>query len=72
MSSKEDPIVGISAKNMKNDILLFKEETLKDFKDAQTEVTENYKILSFEINEKIQAFERRISNFEDKILEISK
>lgn len=37
MTSKEvnDPIVAVNSKNVKNDILMFKNETLKDFKDAQ-------------------------------------
>jgi len=38
MTSKEgksDPILGISSKSMKDDILMFKDETLKDFKIAE-------------------------------------
>ena len=72
MSSKEDPIVGISAKNMKNDILLFKEETLKDFKMAQKKANDNYKVLNLELKERLDSYEQRIKNYEAKILELSK
>ena len=72
MSSKEDPIIGMNSMSMKIDILKFKEETLKDFKNAQKEASDNLKVLNFEINEKIEGFEKRLNNYESQMLELTK
>ena len=69
---KNDPIFGLSTKNMKNDILLFKDETLKDFKEAQKKISEKYKNLDFEIKEKLNSYENRITIYETKIMELSR
>ena len=66
-----DPIISRSVMGNKNDIMLFKNETLKDFKDAQKKVTEKYKGLEFEIKEKLASYEQRITTYENKILELS-
>ena len=72
MASKDDPIVGMSMRNMKNDLLFFKEETLKELKNSEKKSSENFKIFNIEINEKLQTYEQRISNYESKISELSK
>ena len=69
---KNDPIFGLSPKNMKNDILLFKNETLKDFKEVQKKISEKYKNLDFEIKEKLNSYENRITIYESKIMELSR
>ena len=69
---KNDPIFGLSTKNVKNDILLFKDETLKDFKEAQKKISEKYKNLDFEIKEKLNSYENRITIYETKIMELSR
>ena len=73
MTSKEvnDPIVALNSKNVKNDILMFKNETLKDFKEAQKKVNEKYQSLDFEVKEKLDAYEQRITAYEAKIIELS-
>ena len=73
MASKEvsDPIAGLNTKNIKNDILLFKNETLKDFKEVQKKVNEKYQSLNFEVTEKLNAYEQRITAYEAKIIELS-
>ncbi len=74
MTSKEsnDPILGLNSKNIKNDILMFKNEALKDFKDAQRKISERYQGLDLEIKEKLEAYETRITTYENKIMELSK
>ena len=74
MTSKDvnDPIVAANTKNVKNDILMFKDETLKDFKEAQKKVNEKYQTLNFEVREKLDAYEQRITAYEAKIMELSK
>ena len=68
---KNDPILGLNTKNVKNDILLFKDETLKDFKDAQKKVSEKYNKLDIDVKEKLNSYENRINAYEAKIIELS-
>ena len=76
MSIKEenDPIISLSKSTFgkKNDILHFKEETLKDFKMVQKKITEKYDNLDIEMREKLEAYEKRITTYENKIFELSK
>ncbi len=55
MTTKEmnDPILSSSLINSKNDIIFFKNKTLKHFKEVQKKVTEKYKGLELEIREKL-------------------
>ena len=73
MLAKEDPIVNLSKSTFgkKNDILHFKEETLKDFKEVQKKVSEKYETLDLEMKEKLEAYEKRIVTYENKIMELS-
>ena len=67
-----DPVLSMTTKGVKNDLLLFKDEALKDFKEAQKKISERYKKLDFEIREKLDSYERRINIYESKIMELSK
>ena len=74
MTSKEfinDPIVEMGTKDIKNDILMFKEETLKDLKETKKSFSEKYQNYNFQIREKLEAFELRIKTYESKIIELS-
>ena len=73
-NKNEDDIVGISHKNIRQDILLFKEEVLKDIKVVQKDFSKKFaqmedllknQILSFE--SKVNFFEQRIKNFSNSI-----
>ena len=46
---------------------MFKNETLKDFKDVQNKLNKKYKGLELEIREKLETFEQRITTYENKI-----
>ena len=76
MSIKEenDPIISLSKSTFgkKNDLLHFKEETLRDFKMVQKKITEKYDNLDIEMREKLEAYEKRITTYENKIFELSK
>ena len=67
-----DPVLSMTTKGVKNDLLLFKDEALKDFKETQKKISERYKKLDFEIREKLDSYERRINIYESKIMELSK
>ena len=73
MTNKEDPIVSLSKSTMgkKNDLLHFKEETLRDFKEVQRKISEKYETLDLEMKEKLEAYEKRIVTYENKIMELS-
>ena len=74
MTSKEknDPILERSTLVAKDDIIMFKNETLKDFKEVQTKLNKKYKVLELEIREKLESYEKRITTYENKITELSK
>ena len=74
MTDKEskDPIISRSLVGNKNDIMIFKNETLKDFKEVQKKFSDKYNNLDLEIKQKLEAYEIRITNYENKIIELSK
>ena len=73
MTTKEDQIVSLSKSTMgkKNELLHFKEETLRDFKEVQRKISEKYETLDLEMKEKLEAYEKRIVTYENKIMELS-
>jgi len=68
----DDPIMDLKTKKMKNDILLFKNETLKELKQAQNKMFEKYSNLDNIIKDKFEVYEQRINSYELKISELSK
>ena len=70
--NKKDPILSLNTNNIKSDLLLFKDETLKDIKEAQRKISDKYKNLDNEIKEKLYSYENRITTYESKIMELSK
>ena len=60
-----------SSNNLRNDLLLFKEETLKDIKKSEKSLLEKYRNTEFIIMQKIENFENKFNKFNEKILEIT-
>ena len=73
MATKEDPIISLSKSTFgkKNDLMQFKEETLRDFKQVQKKITEKYENIDLEMRERLEAYEKRITTYENKIMELS-
>ena len=73
MTTKEDPIINLSKSTFgkKNDLIQFKEETLRDFKQVQKKMTERYENINLEMREKLEVYEKRITTYENKIMELS-
>ena len=73
MTKKEDPIISLSKSvaGKKNDLMHFKEETLRDFKEVQKKITDKFDNLDLEMRERLDAYERRITTYENKIFELS-
>ena len=70
--SSNDPVLDINFKQMKNDLILFKNETLKDFKEAQKKILDKYYNLDSSMKTKFEEYEKRINIYELKITELSK
>ena len=73
MATKVDPIINLSKSEVgkKNDLMHFKEETLRDFKEVQKKITDKFDNLDLEMRERLDAYERRITTYENKIFELS-
>jgi len=73
MATKVDPIINLSKSEAgkKNDLMHFKEETLRDFKEVQKKITDKFDNLDVEMRERLDAYERRITTYENKIMELS-
>ena len=69
--SVNDPLLDPNLKQMKNDLLLFKNEALKDFKEAQKKILEKYYNLDNNIKTKFEEYEKKINIYELKIEELS-
>ena len=59
-------------KNLKIDLIHFKEDILRDVRLIKLSLTEKYSILEEKLKEKINKFDLTIKSFEQKILELSK
>ena len=67
-----DPILELNNKNMKNDILYFKNETLKDIKEVQKKMFDKYATLDNDIKDKFELYEKKINSYGLKIDELFK
>ena len=69
--SVKDPMLDKNIKSIKNDLLLFKNEALKDFKEAQNKILDKYHKLDEDIKTRFESYENRINKFEIKITELT-
>ena len=68
--NKEEPFA-LNQKNLKNDILHFKNEMLKDIKNIQKTIVEKFDISNNVLKEKIELYDRKMQAFNDKIIQIT-
>ena len=59
------------SKNVRDDLIIFKNETLKDIKDVEKSLLEKYRNTEYVIMEKMEIFDSEFKKFHDKIIEIS-
>ena len=73
MTEKEmnSVVPGTSPNSIKMDLLMFKDDILKDFRKIQMQLDEKYAKSDEYIREKINKFDLRINSFEKKIFELS-
>ena len=64
-------VPGTSSNSIKMDLLMFKDDILKDFRTIQISLDEKYAKADEYLSEKINKFDLRINSFEKKIFELS-
>ena len=68
---KEEKIMQISSKNMKMDLLRFKDDILKDIRVIEIGLNKKYLKIEESVKEKISKFDLKIASLEQKIFELS-
>ena len=58
-------------KKIRDDLIIFKNDTLKDLKQTERTLIENYKNTASKVNERIENFKRQFTLFNDKIIEMT-
>ena len=66
-----DNVFNVNPKQIKADILMFKNEILKDIKTLSRNLTEKYEASNEVITQKIEAYELKINLFNQKIAQLS-
>ena len=69
--NKKEEVPGTSKQSIKMDILMFKDDILKDMREIQRKLDAKYFKSEENLNMKITKFETKISIFEQKIFELS-
>ena len=70
--SNKNPIININLDIIKKDLLLLKNECVKDFDEIQKKISNKYSKLDSEITNKTLAYENQLNIFNLKITELSK
>ena len=68
--TKEEPFV-VNQKNLKNDMIHFKDDVLKDMKNLQRDMTEKFDMTNNLIKEKFDSYDRKFNLYSEKIAQIS-
>ena len=69
--SNSNNLIGFKPETLKNDIMTFKDEVLKDFKELKKKFEEKYQIINNEIKDNMDYFNNKLTSFNSKLLEIS-
>jgi hypothetical protein len=68
--SKEEPF-NLSSNNIKKDLILFKDDVLKDIKFMQKNASDKLEITNAVIKEKLEAYDNKIKLFNEKIIQLT-
>ena len=68
--TKEEPFV-VNQKNLKNDMIHFKDDVLKDMKNLQRDMTEKFDMTNNLMKEKFDSYDRKFNLYTEKIAQIS-
>ena len=70
-NKNDDEILGISQKNIRQDILIFKEDVLKDIKIVQKDFSSKFDKMEDLIKEQMSIYESKVNSFEHRINNLS-
>ena len=70
-NKKDDEIFQMSQKNIRQNILLFKEEVLKDIKTVQKDFSNKFNKMQELLKDQINLYELKVSSFEQRINNLS-
>ena len=68
--NKEAPFV-LNQKNIKSDMLHFKDDILKDIKTMQKNISEKFEISNNVLKEKLEAYDRKMNLYNERIAQLS-
>ena len=71
MNENDNNPISLNQKKLKNDMLHFKDEILKDMKNMQKTIAEKFEISNSLLKEKIESYDRKINLYNEKIIQIS-
>ena len=67
---KEEPFV-VNQKNLKNDIIHFKDDVLKDMKSIQKNISEKFEMTNNLIKDKLESYDRKMNIYNEKLAQLS-
>ena len=71
LSPKNDNVLGVNSKQIKSDILMFKNETLRDIKNFTKNLSEKYETTLDVIKQKLETYDIKMNLFNEKIALLS-
>ena len=70
MSNENDPF-SLSSKNLKMDLLHFKDDILKDIKEMQKNISDKFNISNNILKEKLESYDTKLNLYNEKIVQLS-
>ena len=67
---KEEPFV-VNQKNLKNDMIHFKDDVLKDMKNIQKNISEKFEMTNNLIKDKLESYDRKMNLYSEKLAQLS-
>jgi hypothetical protein len=58
------------SKNIREDLLIFKDETLADIKNTEKSLLEKYRNFDYLLKEKLENFEKQLKRINDKVIDL--
>ena len=70
MSNENEPF-SLSSKNIKMDLLHFKDDILKDIKEMQKNISDKFNISNNILKEKLESYDTKLNLYNEKIVQLS-
>ena len=66
-----DSVLNVNPKQIKSDILMFKNEILKDIKSLSRNLTDKYEATNDIVTQKLESYELKLNSYNQKIIQLS-